>query len=203
MHSFLGSQGLGAFPDWLDELPHRPQRALLVPTAGNRLAATPWVEVADSCLRAAGLHIDRFDIEGATEDEVAAQLHGTDLVFVTGGNQIFLLEHAQRSGFAPAVRDAVRGGRLAYAGVSAGAIVTAPDLALYRDDDDPSVVTDTTGLGLVPFFPLVHANRGRAERYARLAEEHRHREFVRVDDDQAIVVTGTSWTLRPSPSTDL
>ena len=199
MDLFLGSQGLGALPGWLDELPRRPRHAVLVPTAGNPMPATPWVEVAESALSAAGLTVDRLDLEPASADEVAAALARAELVFVTGGHPIFLLQHAQRTGFARRVAEAVRAGTLAYAGMSAGAALVSANLARYRLDDDPGRVSDTAGLGLVGFYPLSHANRGREEAYARIiAEDGDRYEFVPMRDDEAIIVRGSTWRKLPS-----
>ena len=75
--------------------------------------------------------------------------------------------------------------------MSAGAALVAPDLERYRGDDDPGRVTDTGGLGLVSFYPLSHANRGRAELYSKIiAEEGDRFDFVTLRDDQAAVVHG-------------
>ncbi|GAA1618317.1 Type 1 glutamine amidotransferase-like domain-containing protein [Actinoplanes couchii] len=191
MDLFLGSQGLGALGSWLDGLTRRPGRAVLVPTAGNPMPATPWVDVAEAAMTAEGLSVHRFDLESATPEQVQAVLAGADLVFVTGGYPIFLLEHAQRSGFLHAVRQDVTSGRLAYAGISAGALLAAPDLERYRGDDDPGRVNDTAGLELVSFYPLPHANRGREERYSKvIAEEGDRHDFVVIRDDQAAIVHG-------------
>jgi dipeptidase E len=199
---FLGGQGLGAVPSWLDELPRRPRRAALVPTAGNPLSATPWVDEVAAELATCGIHVERLDLEGAQQTDVTAALAHTDLVFVTGGHPVVLLEHAQRSGFARVVGEAVRSGEMAYAGMSAGAALAAPDLTLYRSPDDPGSVEVTDGLGLVRFFPLSHANRGRQERYAQLMAAYGDRyEFVPITDEQAVVVTGDSWQRRDSPIT--
>jgi dipeptidase E len=196
---FLGSRGLGAFAPWLDELPRRPRRAVLVPTAGNPMPSMPWVDVVEAALVAAGLSVDRLDLEPASADEVSAALARTDLVFVTGGHPIFLLQHAQRTGFARTVAEAAGAGRIAYAGMSAGATLAAPDLRFHRAEDDPGRVTGTTGLGLVSFYPLSHANRGREDRYRRLIAELGDRyEFVPIRDDEAVVVRGRQWAKRPS-----
>jgi dipeptidase E len=196
VNAFLGSQGLGALPVWFAELPRRPRHAVLVPTAGNPMPATPWVEVAEAALIRAGLTVDRLDLE---EVSSAAALSRADLVFVTGGYPIFLLEHARRTGFCAVVRQAVRSGTLAYAGMSAGAALACPDLAQYRQDDDPGRVDDTTGLDLVSFYPLSHANRGREEAYARIIAEHGDRyEYVPIRDDEAIIVSGRKWRRLPS-----
>jgi len=130
---------------------------------------------------------------------VTAVLATTDLVFVTGGYPIFLLEHARRSGFDRLVTDAVRDGTLAYAGMSSGAALAGPDLAIYQAPDDPGVVDTTDGPGLINFSPLSHMNRGRQELYARIMAEHRARyEFVPMNDDQAVIVTGNTRQLRTS-----
>ncbi|MBB4692674.1 Type 1 glutamine amidotransferase-like domain-containing protein [Paractinoplanes abujensis] len=199
MNVFLGSQGLGALGGWLDELTPRPRRAVLVPTAGNPMASAPWVGVAEAAIEGAGLSVRRLDLEAAAPGEVAEVLAEADLVFVTGGYPIFLLQHAQRTGFVGAVQQRVASGRLAYAGMSAGAALAAADLAGYRDDDDPGVVEDTSGLGLVSFYPLSHANRGREELYARIiAEEGDRYDFVPIRDDQAVVVRNGVRAVRPS-----
>jgi peptidase E len=83
--------------------------------------------------------------------------------------------------------------------MSAGASVASADLAFYQAPDDPGSVEDTEGFGLVGFFPLVHANRGRQERYARLIATYGDRyEFVQINDDEAVIVTGDSWQRRAS-----
>ena len=194
MDLFLGSRGLGALPGWISELPRHPHHALLIPTAGNPMPATPWVDAAEATLRTAGLTVDRLDLEPATPAEVTAALSRTDLVFVTGGFALFLLQHAQRTGFLTGVAAAMRRGDIAYAGMSSGAALAGPDLDLYRDDDDPGRVTDRSALGLVDFYPLSHANRRRDETDA----PGDGRTFVPVRDDEAIIVRGSTWQKRPS-----
>ena len=201
MHVFLGSQGLGALPGWLDELPDRPRLAALIPTAGNPMAETPWVDVARNALIEYGLQVRTFDLEGAVPSEVDAVLDRVNLFFVTGGQPIFLLEHAQRSGFASAAPPAIRSGRVAYAGISAGAILTAPDLALYDAPDDPGAVTSTAGLGLTTFYPLVHTNRDRRERYDHLIAANPDLTFIPFNDDEALTITNNTLERRPSPIT--
>ncbi|GIE99435.1 Type 1 glutamine amidotransferase-like domain-containing protein [Paractinoplanes rishiriensis] len=199
MDLFLGSQGLGAMGAWFDALARRPRRAVLIPTAGNPMPAMPWVDVAEAAMAAEGLSVGRLDLETAEPDAVSAAVAGADLVFVTGGYPIFLLQHAQRTGFAGAVRKGVTAGRLAYAGMSSGAALAAPDLGRYRGDDDPGRVTDTVGLGLVSFYPLSHANRGREDLYARIiASEGDRYDFVPLRDDQAVIVHDGAREIRPS-----
>lgn len=150
-------------------------------------------------MAACGTQVAYLNLEGARPADVDKAIGRCDLVFVTGGHPIYLLEHAQSSGFTHTASQAVLSGEIAYAGISAGAQLATADLAFYQGPDDPGSVKATDGLGLVRFFPLVHANRGRQERYARLIGSHGHRyEFVPINDDEAVTVTGEAWQRRAS-----
>ncbi|MEV3923107.1 Type 1 glutamine amidotransferase-like domain-containing protein [Actinomadura coerulea] len=161
---FLGSAGLGALPAWLGSLPDVPRRAVLVPTAANPLPSAPFVRAGAELLGAEGLAVDVLDLEGASGDGARRVLDGAQVVFVTGGYPVFLLEHVRRSGFDRVAVPAVGDGSLAYVGISAGAALAGPDLRPLRGSDDPGTVDSTAGLGLVPFVVLPHRNRGRAAR---------------------------------------
>ncbi|WP_067796928.1 Type 1 glutamine amidotransferase-like domain-containing protein [Actinomadura formosensis] len=175
---------------------------MVVPTAGNPLPLTPWVDEVVGHLAACGVRVEYLDLEGARAADVDGAVERCELVFVTGGHPILLLEHAQRSGFVRIVKQAVLGGELAYAGVSAGAALATADLAFYRGPDDPGSVETTEGLGLVGFFPLVHADRGRRERYARLIAAYGDRcEFLPINDDEAVVGVGETWWRQASAVT--
>lgn len=180
---FLGSQGLGAFDAWLGELPERPRRAVLIPGGaadGDRL-------------RALGLRVTELDPESASPARVAGALARGGLVFVAGTDPMPLLRASRRNALGDSIVRAVREGVLAYAGVSAGACLAAPDLRWYAERPEAA-------LGLVGFYPLVHANRGRRDHYAQLMLDHGERyDFVPLRDDQAVVVTGGTWQRRPSP----
>jgi peptidase E len=144
--------------------------------------------------------VEEFDLEGAAPSAVEACSATTDLVFVTGGHTLFLLEHALRSGFSSIVPEAVRAGRLAYAGMSLGGFLAGPDLLYCMEPSDPGVVTDSRGLGIVPIVPLSHANRGRAAEHRALIARFGHRfTLVPIADEQAIIVTGEAWEVRSSP----
>ncbi|MBV9581559.1 MAG: Type 1 glutamine amidotransferase-like domain-containing protein [Chloroflexi bacterium] len=189
---------MGAFPGWLDELRRRPRHAALVPTAANPLPHAPWVPHIARQLRAYGISVDYLDLERATPTMVATVLVGADLVFVTGGYPMFLLEQAQRTGFLELVRQQVHQGQLAYAGMSAGAALAGPDLALYQSPDDPGNVRDSSGLALVPFCTLSHVNRGRRTHYAKIITAHPTQRFVVLTDEQAVVIAGDRWQVRES-----
>lgn len=85
-----------------------------------------------------------------------------------------------------------RAGKL-YVGESAGAIVAAPDIAYSSAMDSPDKAPDLhdrTGLGLVGFYPVPHANnRELGPAAERIVREHADVLDLRpFDDKQAIYV---------------
>lgn len=115
---FLDSQGLGDLPGWIDELPRPTDRVALMKTAGNPLPATPWVdETAAYLTHLCRLEIERLDLGGAARADVEAVPERVELAFVTGGQPIYLGEHARRGGSIQAAGEAVPSDRLAYAGL--------------------------------------------------------------------------------------
>jgi len=196
---FLGSAGLGALPAWLASLPATPRRAVLIPTAANPLPSARYVHTAAGLLKAEGLAVGQLDLERAAHQDVQRELGQAQVVFVAGGYAMFLLQHVRRSGFDRLAAPAVRGGALAYIGMSAGAALAGPDLQPLHDAEDPGIITSTTGLGLVPFVVLAHRNRGRAARHDRQARQlGRLWPMVSINDDQAITVIGARWQVQPS-----
>ncbi|MES9536217.1 Type 1 glutamine amidotransferase-like domain-containing protein [Actinomadura sp. NPDC000600] len=186
-------------PAWLGSLPDVPRRAVLVPTAANPLPSAPFVRAAADLLKAEGLAVDVLDLERAAGDGVRRVLDGAQVVFVTGGYPVFLLEHVRRSGFDRVAAPAVADGSLAYVGISAGAALAGPDLRPLQAADDPGTVDSTAGLGLVPFVVLPHRNRGRAARHDRLAREPgRTGRVLSINDDQAVSVTGDGFEILES-----
>jgi peptidase E len=90
--AFLGSSCLGALGPWLDELPERPARAVVIPTASKHYGEAPWVPRTFQVLAGFGIDAGSFDLVGASREATAKRLT-TDLVFVTGGDALSLLKH--------------------------------------------------------------------------------------------------------------
>lgn len=129
----------------------------------QRRATGDWLVRA---LRDLGLDVDTdtwTDLAGRTADD----LHGADLLFVSGGNTFDLLAHVREHGFEQAARDFVAGGGDYYGG-SAGALLAGADITIATPYDPNDVgLTDLTALGLVPGVEVLphytpeHADEGR------------------------------------------
>ena len=104
--------------------------------------------------------IDIADISAVDEKIWRQKLEEADILFFGGGNTYHLMEWLNRSGLAPLLPELLK--TKVYAGLSAGSMVTNPDLALtisqivYEEDMDR--MEDMAGLGLVDFYVLPHLN---------------------------------------------
>jgi dipeptidase E len=183
----LASHGLGALPAFLGDESDDPA-VLFVNTAAMALAAAgrSGMESDLRALGGLGYDVHELDISGVGEPELERAVDGCDVLFVTGGDMIHLLEHTRASGFGRLVERHVALGK-PYVGVSAGAILVGPDVApVLRDPYEG----DTRALELVDVVVLPHADApGRRERYAEIETRFGGRfTLVQLTDREALVV---------------
>lgn len=143
-----------------DELFDKPLpdiKCVCIPTAAYGEANHDWLEIELDEFRNFGLSLDIFCIKDKTPNEVAAKLSSADVIYVTGGNTYFLLEHMKKCDFARALTSSLDAGAV-YIGTSAGAVVTGPDIGFIEDMDDPKAANldDYKGLDLVDFYLMPH-----------------------------------------------
>lgn len=187
-------------------------RAAVVTTASREYKERNRHAVAArDALRGFGIpEVDFVDVEF----EDAARLRDYGLVYINGGDPLYLRHHLRRSGADAVLRQGTTRGALVV-GTSAGAVALGPDLRIVPAFD-PVLADgndgDLIGVGLVPFTVLPHANRWRA-RLPELAE--RLRDFAAetglrvepLEDSEALLVgtAGTNASVRrfgPPPATE-
>lgn len=124
---------------------------------------------------------------GLTEDDRAAIRSATG-IFVTGGDQVRLMEILRAHELVATIRDAVRNGAV-YAGTSAGAsALSLRMIAGSRRTKGTDVVEFDEGLGLIP-HAIIDQHFGARRRLPRLIEAaHAHRlTGIGIDENTAIV----------------
>lgn len=187
MRLYLSSYRLGDRGGSLLALLGNGTRAAVIENALDHLAPAerdrcrrdvhdPYAELAG--LGIAAEQLDLRDYFGRTA-QLAAQLAGFDLVWVTGGNAFVLRRAMQRSGFDALIVDLLDRDEIIYGGFSAGAVVAGPSLAGIDCIDDPDQVPAGydpapiwEGLGLidftiVPHYRSPHPESAAAERATR------------------------------------
>jgi dipeptidase E len=162
MKLFLTSAGIvpEITGDFLKLLGKEPKNTKLVfvPTAAD-LEEDKWFIGKDKeRLVELGFIIKEIDLKIENEESLLEKLRDTDIVFVEGGNTFYLLDWVRKSGFDVAVKEFIgRGG--VYVGVSAGSIITGPNIesAGWKYADKNIIgLKDLVGMNLVSFAISPH-----------------------------------------------
>lgn len=202
MEMLLASRWLSAVPPFLTA--RRPGIAAptigFVATASEIYPEPGWVDYDRETLRGFGYRLDEVDLSRTATADIATQLDAVDAVFVSGGNTFHLLHVLRSTGTDELLAARIRDG-LPYIGVSAGALIVGPDIAPVTGMDDPSEtepLASTAGLGLIGEIVMPHADGIVVGRAAIDAIRRRHAgddRLVFIDDDQALVVSGSERTV--------
>lgn len=168
-------------------------RVVIIPSASEEPEAR--VETYALLFRRLGaaevhaVHAER----GAVDEADREAIRNATGIFVTGGDQVRLMEHLRATGCVEPIRDAVRKGAV-YAGTSAGA--SAASHAMIAGNEDGSIAIHE-GLGLVP-NAIIDQHFGERQRLGRLVDAVRAKQLVGVgiDENTAIVWNGSSGEVK-------
>ncbi len=146
---------------------------VFVPTAVNaEVGDKSWFIDDLINLKRQGLKtIDIADISAVDEYVWRPKFEEADVLFFEGGNTFHLMEWMNKSGLRVLLPQLLE--TKVYVGLSAGSMITNPDLSLkisqlvYEEDFDKT--SDMEGLGLVDFYFLPHLN---SEYFPKLRESH-------------------------------
>lgn len=133
------------------------------------------------------------DISAVPEDVWRPQMEKADILWFEGGNTYHLMRWINKSGLAKILPDLLK--NRVYVGVSAGSMVTSPDLALrmnqaiYGGDTEEEQMD---GLNLVDFYFLPHLYSPyfpeRMEENAKKVAKDVSRKIYFLDDQSALKV---------------
>lgn len=166
-------------------------KVAFIPTAGDLYSDKPWQERDRDKLKELGFQIEDVDLKVTQHQELKDALSKVDIIFVAGGNTLYLLEKSQQSGFLDITKDLIHSGTI-YIGSSAGSLLAGPNIEIdkiYDDGEFGKELASYEGLGLVDFIVLPHANREEYRPYIDKikAEYGQKYSFVELADNQALV----------------
>lgn len=182
-----------------DMVGKKPEDTFLVfvPTASNvEMGDKDWL--IDDLLNLKNLNlksIDIADISAVPEKIWRPKFEEADVLFFEGGNPYHLMEWINKSGLKELLPEFLK--TKIYVGVSAGSMVTNPDLALeigkaiYEEDLDRE--EDMEGLNYVDFYCLPHLyspyfKKLRDENYVKEAIKGITKKVYALDDQSALKV---------------
>lgn len=183
-------------------------RVSYIITAGNLHPSDKrdWIVEGRELLGRRGWQVFDYDIEGKTEDEVEAELHDKDVVFVQGGQCIYMLEQMQKCNFGDVIKRVLERG-VPYIGESTGAIVTGGDISAYRywakdRRENPPELINYRGMGLVNFMIRPHwGHEQKREKYLKMTKENLEDIFeinqpiIFLNDNQLVRVEGDKFQI--------
>ncbi len=154
-------------------------KVLYIITAGNLHpeAERDWIIEGRQILQKHGCQIFDYDIEGKTEQKVETATQGMDVIFVQGGQCIYMLEQAQKCNLADIVKRALERG-VSYIGESTGSIIAGRDISAYRfwardRRENPPLLASYSGMGLVNFLIRPHWNHPeKCDKYLEMTREN-------------------------------
>jgi len=137
--------------------------------------------------------INITDISAVSEDIWRPQIENADILFFEGGNTYHLMNWINKSGLVKILPELLK--TKIYVGLSAGSMVTGPDLDLrlsqviYGEDMEEK---NMNGVGLVDFYILPHLNSpyfpARMEENAKRVANEIHKKIYFLDDQSALKV---------------
>ena len=136
------------------------KHVLMIPTAalGQGKKIDPQKDTEPFTFSNRGANLTVFDLAGKTRDDLTKEVLKADIIYVRGGNTFYLLEHMRNIAFKEVLEEHFKDG--VYIGSSAGTCVLSPDIGYITPVDNPenATIADYTGLGLVDFNIIPHAN---------------------------------------------
>lgn len=118
-----------------------------------------WFQDDHSALINNGFDIFDYTITGKSESDIRHDLMDIEVMYISGGNEFYLKQQANKNNFGSFVKKFVDSGKI-YIGTSCGSIIMAPDMApalnITDIKDCPEPITDFAGFGIVDFLPMPH-----------------------------------------------
>ncbi|MBT3720216.1 type 1 glutamine amidotransferase-like domain-containing protein [archaeon] len=144
-----------------------------------------------------GFNLIEIDIRNKNYSELKKELETFDVIYVAGGNTFYLLQETLKSGLNKIIIELLEKGVI-YCGGSAGAVLVCPSIESVKVLDDPKLAPELEtydALNLVDFIVLPHYSEKYKDTYNKIIADYKNCEFVKIDDNQAIIVEGDKYRI--------
>lgn len=126
--------------------------------AEAQIGMKTWEGEDREALNAAGFRTFDYTITGKNREQIYADLADSEVIHITGGNELYFRAKCDESGFEEFIKDHVSKGK-PYIGSSCGAIMATEDISPTKMLNDKSLLREpinTRGFGFVNFSILPH-----------------------------------------------
>jgi dipeptidase E len=166
---------------------------------GKEAGDDDWLQADLQSLRDQGYEVNRYTVTGKKQQEIESVLNSHDIIYMCGGNTLYLLKQLQTTGSFDLIKEKVLSGK-PYIGTSAGSIIAGPKVPLYLEFADNITVMDDSGFGfinviVVPHWGSVHFKDLYLERGLQAAYHATEPPLLLLNDGQYIALDGTTMEI--------
>lgn len=163
------------------------------PEVGKEDGDDDWLQADLKSLRDQSYQVDRWSVTDKTKAEIEAKLDEYDVIYMCGGNTIYLLQQMLETGAYDLIIKKVRSGK-PYIGTSAGSIIAGPKIPVYLEDAEGIKLDNYTGFQftntiIVPHWGSEHFKTMYLEERLKLAYQAEEPPFLLMSDYHYAVVT--------------
>jgi dipeptidase E len=158
---FLTSIAGDVLDDIVKYLPKNPKElnlAFIITASEVYTGDLWWLKKDKDKLIELGFNIIEFTITGLTKSKIEEKLKDIDIIFVVGGNQLYLLDQAIKTGFDQILLQKYQNNNLIYIGSSAGSMILGKNIDISCTKEEKSLVPDlkSNGINLIGITIVPH-----------------------------------------------
>lgn len=181
MKLFLASSIDKTLPLFLSKLskPVNETKVVFVTNAADPYKEKWWVDLDRQAFRKAGFQLSEVDLKEVSKNDFAKELDNADVLHVCGGTVFYFLLLIREKEIDEVIKDYVRNDKIIYTGTSAGSIIAAQSVELYKYEkyneeeiEFAEKISDFSGLGFVNFIVLPHAGEKESDEAHKDMLEH-------------------------------
>lgn len=199
---FLTSIAGDVLDDIVKKIPKDPKEynlAFIITAAEVYTGDLWWIEKDRNKLTQLGFNITEFSITGLIKSEIEEKLKNIDIVFVAGGNHLYLLDQVIKTGFDQILLEKSKKD-LIYIGSSAGSVIMGKrvDVIATKEELSYFLKLKSDGIGLVDFTIVPHWGRPKYQQfYLELFEKFykTNTKLVLLRDNQYLLVQGEDYKI--------
>ena len=156
-----------------------------------------WLNEDRLSLVDVGFDVTDYTITGKKKYQIEKELSVFDVIYISGGNQLYFLQKIQETECSEVLRDLIEKEGKIFIGTSAGSMIMAQDISCsYRPDIEEELTNyggvklkDYHGLGMVDFIVFPHwGDEGHKDKYFEYRLEHAY-----TTNDKIILLTNYQY----------
>ena len=178
--------------------PTSETKVVFVANAADPYKDKWWVDLDRQAFKKAGFQLSEVDLRETSKDDFAKELDNADILHVCGGMVFYFISLIREKGIDNVIKDYVCNNKIIYTGTSAGSIIAAQSVELYKydkyDKEEAKFaknISDFSGFGFVDFLIVPHAgNKESADSHMEMIKHvtEYSSPLILLHDNQAVWV---------------